>query len=421
VDTVTRRRFLAASGVVAAGALTAGATSRSWLDLVSAGSSQPRPPEARILVLLTMYGGNDGLGTVIPYADPAYASARPDLAYSAREVLPLGEELGLNPAMTGLHGLWQAKQLAIVRGVGYPKPDHSHFRSMDIWQSGSPEAPLHTGWLGRWLDTLPHDPLRAVSLGPVLPPLLAGEKGAGSALPIGRLDLPSGPLREGLTALARPQAGEPAMQAAAAVANADLFTVAGQLGAAVNGAGRTGASGELAAQLDIVARCIIAGAPTRVYAVSLGGFDTHADEKATQSQLLGQVDAAAAGFLHDVGQHPAGKSVVLAAYSEFGRRVGANASDGTDHGTAGVMFVAGQPVRGGFYGDQPSLSRLDDGDLHVTTDFRSVYGELLHRVLGADPTQVLTGRAAASPVGFSTAGRPAARVERLGSTRRESR
>ncbi len=400
MDTLTRRRFLAASGVVAAGALAAGATSRSWLDLISAGATNPRPADARVLVLLTMYGGNDGLGTVIPYADPGYASARPHLAYTQAEVLPLGSDLGLNPALKGLHALWQNKSLAIIRGVGYPKPDHSHFRSMDIWQSGSPDGPVHTGWLGRWLDTLPHDPLRAVSLGPVLPPLLAGEKGAGSALPIGRLSLPTGPLRDGLAALARPEGGEPAMQAAAAVANADLFTVAGRLGPAVNSGGSTGAQGELAAQLDIVARCITAGAPTRVYCVSLGGFDTHADEKATQAQLLGEVDTAVADFLTAVGRNSVGRSVVLAAYSEFGRRVGANAGDGTDHGTAGVMFVAGAPVRGGFYGDQPSLSALDAGDLHVTTDFRSVYGELLHRVLDAEPARVLPGAAAGRPLGF---------------------
>ncbi|PZS25075.1 MAG: hypothetical protein DLM59_20790 [Pseudonocardiales bacterium] len=409
MDTVTRRRFLVASGVVGAGALVAGATSRSWLDLIAAGLRDPRAADAKILVLLTMYGGNDGLGTVVPYADPAYRTARPHLAYSENEVLRLGDDLGLNPAMKGLHALWGDKKLAIIRGVGYPKPDHSHFRSMDIWQSGSPDAPVHTGWLGRWLDALPHDPLRAVSLGPVLPPLLAGSRGAGSTIPlkagpIGRLTLPDGALRSGLSALARPAPGEPAMQAAAAVANADLFTVAGRMGSAVNGGAGAAdpkrAQGELAAQLDIVARCITSGAPTRVYAVSLGGFDTHADEKDTQSRLLGEVDAAVSAFLAAVGRHPAGASVVLAAYSEFGRRVGANASDGTDHGTAGVMFVAGSPVRGGFYGEQPSLSRLDQGDLHVSTDFRSVYGELLHKVLDTEPGRVLAGSAADRPLGF---------------------
>ncbi|MEP6696964.1 MAG: hypothetical protein ABJA34_08820, partial [Pseudonocardiales bacterium] len=140
MNTVTRRRFLAASGVVGASALAAGATQLPWLNLISAGSRNSRPANAKILVLLTMYGGNDGLGTVVPYADPAYRSARPHLAYAEHEVLKLGEDLGLNPAMKGLHALWGARKLAIIRGVGYPKPDHSHFRSMDIWQSGSPDA-----------------------------------------------------------------------------------------------------------------------------------------------------------------------------------------------------------------------------------------------------------------------------------------
>ncbi|MGB9376824.1 MAG: twin-arginine translocation signal domain-containing protein, partial [Mycobacteriales bacterium] len=180
MDTLTRRRFLAASGVVGATALAAVST-KSWVELVLAGIRNPLPEDARILVLVTLYGGNDGLSTVIPAADPAYRSARPELAYDEADVLPLGDGLGLNPEMKGLHALWKSKQLAVVRGVGYPKPDHSHFRSMDIWQTGSPGGPEHTGWLGRWLDTQAHDPLRAVSLGPVLPPLLAGAKGTGSA------------------------------------------------------------------------------------------------------------------------------------------------------------------------------------------------------------------------------------------------
>jgi len=404
VDTVTRRRFLVASGVVGASALVAGGTARYWTDLLDAGVRDPRPGAAGVLVLITLYGGNDGLGTVVPSADPAYRSARPALAYGEEEVLPLGEKLGLNPAMTGLHALWANKQLAIVRGVGYPRPDHSHFRSMDIWQTAAPSEPVRTGWLGRWLDLGRHDALRAVSLGPVLPPLLAGEKGAGAALQLG-LALPEGALRRGLAQLSRPQAGEPPLQASAAVANADLFTLVGRLGPAVNAAaevptetpdaakpaGSAGGQGELAGQLAIVARCIIADAPTRAYAASLGGFDTHANEKATQSRLLGELDAAVSGFLRGLSAYPAAKNVVVVAYSEFGRRVGANASEGTDHGTAGVVFVAGESVRGGFYGEQPSLSDLDKGDLRVSTDFRSIYAEILQKVLGTDPDRVLTG------------------------------
>jgi len=414
VDTLTRRRFLAASGVVGGTALAAGLTQRSWVDLVTAGLRDPRPEKARILVLVTLYGGNDALSTVVPYADPAYRSARPELAYDEQDVLPLGESLGLNPEMKGVHSLWKDERLAIIRGIGYPKPDHSHFRSMDIWQTASPERPETTGWLGRWLDTQPHDPLRAVSLGPVLPPLLAGAKGAGSAVAVGRLAVPGGQrLRPGLTALSRPQAGEPPMQAAVAATHADLFTVAGSLSDPVNaatgkddedddeGAGTpTGGEGALARQLDIVARCITADAPTRVYAVSLGGFDLHAAGKASQSPLLGQLDQAMAGFLATMAKHPAGRSVVVAAYSEFGRRVAGNASNGTDHGTAGVMLVAGQPVRGGFYGEQPSLRDLDKGDLKATTDFRSAYGELLEKVLDTEPARVLAGPAAGKTLGF---------------------
>ena len=414
MDTLTRRRFLVTSGVVGATALAAGVTTKSWIDLVADGIRNPRPDNARILVLITLYGGNDGLSTVIPAADPAYRSARPELAYDEADVLPLGEGLGLNPEMKGLHGLWKSEQLAVIRGVGYPNPDHSHFKSMDIWQTASPERPDSTGWLGRWLDTQPHDPMRAVSLGPVLPPLLVGSKGAGSAVSVGRLELPGGEqLRAGLMALARPQAGEPPMQAAAAIANADLLTVAGKLAGPVNGTAEddasgddegaatpTGGEGALARQLDIVARCITSGVSTRVYSVSLGGFDLHAGGKTSQSPLLGELDKAMAGFLATLGAHPGGKSVVVAAYSEFGRRVAGNASNGTDHGTAGVMLVAGQPVRGGFYGEQPSLTSLDKGDLKATTDFRSAYGELLEKVLDTEAGRVLTGSAARKTLGF---------------------
>src|SRR5439155_11515583 len=134
-----------------------------------------------------LYGGNDGLNTVVPAGDPAYRSARPDLAYAENEVLPVADGLGLNPAMKGLKALWDRKKLAIVRGVSYPKPDHSHFRSMAIWQTASPQSPTRTGWLGRWLDATGDDPIRALSVEPVLPPLLAGDHVAGATLPVSGL------------------------------------------------------------------------------------------------------------------------------------------------------------------------------------------------------------------------------------------
>jgi uncharacterized protein (DUF1501 family) len=143
VDTLTRRKFLIASGVTGGVALAAGAGTIGWREIADRAGT--RPAEAKVLVLVTLYGGNDGLGTLVPYADGAYHDARPDLAYGPDEVLALDDRLGLNPAMTGFKKLWDAKKLAIVRGVGYPKPDHSHFRSMDIWQTGSPDHPTSTG------------------------------------------------------------------------------------------------------------------------------------------------------------------------------------------------------------------------------------------------------------------------------------
>jgi len=405
VDTLTRRRFLAGSGVTAAGALAAGLNWRSLEDLFTAARHDPLPPGAGVLVLVTLYGGNDGLNTVIPYADSAYYDARPELAYAAGDVRRLDDSLGLNPAMKGLETLWGQRKLAVVRGVGYANPDRSHFRSMDIWQTASPDRPETTGWIGRWLDATKADPLKAVSIGAVPPPLVAGERCTGAAVPLGRLVAPAGALGRGVSTLARTQAGEPALQAAAAAGLADLLHLDATYGPVVdpaahggpddgqddeqktNGAS-AGGQGALGSQLEVVATCIRGRVPTRVYAVSLGGFDTHANEKGTQSRLLGELDAALTGFLSKVGDRP----VVVAVYSEFGRRVHANASDGTDHGTASDMLVLGPQVRGGMYGETPSLTKLDpNGDLVATTDFRDVYATLLERVLGADADRIVLG------------------------------
>ena len=157
----------------------------------------------------------------------------------------------------------------------------------------------------------------------------------------------------------------------------------------------------MADQLDLVAQCIKTGIPTTVYLVSLDSFDTHAAEKATQQALLGTLDSAVSAFLSDMANDPRGRGVVLLAYSEFGRRVAANASQGTDHGTAGPVFVAGLPVRGGFYGTQPSLTDLDNGDLKYDVDFRAIYGELVHKVLRTDPGRVL--RTVPPELGFLSA------------------
>jgi uncharacterized protein (DUF1501 family) len=403
MDTLTRRKFLIASGVASAAALAGGVTIYGLRDLLA--TAGDGDPDAATLVLVTLYGGNDGLNTVVPYADPAYQSARPELAYSAEEVLRLDDQVGLNPALAGLHRRFGEGRVAIVRGVGYPKPDRSHFRSMDIWQTAQPDRPGVTGWLGRWLDAVGGDPRLAVSFEPVLPPLLAGATCAGAAVPLtGRR--PAGWLRSAaVPGLGAAAPGEPPLQARAAACFADLDSVDQMITTAREAAADepedgaetappatgTGGRDALDAQLELVAECVEARVLTRAFSVSLGGFDTHADEKRLQEALLRQVDKALTAFLDRMDRTDAGRRVVVAVYSEFGRRVRANASDGTDHGTASNLLLLGPAVKGGLYGEPPSLTDLDDGDLRYRTDFRDVYASLLAGVLGADPAAVLDG------------------------------
>jgi uncharacterized protein (DUF1501 family) len=404
---LTRRRFLVASGVTAAGALAVGATQVNWTDLLVEAVRNPLPMGDGVLVVVTLYGGNDGLNTVVPAADQRYQDARPELAYQPGDVLDVGDGLGLNPGLKGFKKLWDARKLAVVRGVGYPKPDHSHFRSMAIWQTATPESAARTGWLGRWLDATGDDPIRALSVEPTLPPLLAGERVAGAALPVSGLPLPKGALGEAFLALGAAQSGEGDDLARAAKSIADLRDAARTLNDAksrkedqdpadTNGAS-AGGRGALGAQLDLVATLIEAGAPTRAYSVSLGGFDTHADERGTQQRLLTELDGALVPFAERMQRSDRGRNVVVLVYSEFGRRVRANASQGTDHGTAGPVFLMGERIHGGFYGAQPSLADLDDGDLKQTTDFRDVYATLLDNVLGTDAGRVLPGHSGRIP------------------------
>jgi uncharacterized protein (DUF1501 family) len=407
---ISRRQLLA--GAAGAGAL--GAVAYATHTAFGPGhraSAKPvqalqTPAAHGTLVLATLYGGNDGLNTVVPYADPAYAAARPSLAVT--DPIRLDAALGLHPALTGLKALWDTGHLAIVLGVGYPNPNRSHFRSMDIWQSAVPEADVGTGWVGRWLDAHPHDPMRALSFGPTLPLLLQGAHSAASAVPTGAPAVPGGSrVAALLSTMGATPPGEGVLAGEVARSATDLLTVLQDVeailaappptDAATAGAGleptpagaRTTRGGALGAQLDVVARLIRGGAPTQVYSVALGGFDTHADEKANHDRLMGELDAALSGFLASVAGIP---GVVLAMYSEFGRRVAANASGGTDHGTAAPVFIAGTGVKGGFYGEQPSLTALDQGDLASSTDFRTVYATLAGGVLGTEPAAVLNGK-----------------------------
>jgi uncharacterized protein (DUF1501 family) len=398
MSTVTRRQFLKYSGVVAAAA----APMLTVDQIAAAAVTRPLPLGTPILVVVTLYGGNDGLNTVIPFKDSAYYSARPGLTYKPETLLPLSSDLALNASMTGIKSLWDANKVAIVRGVGYPKPDRSHFSSMSIWQTGSPGTHLNTGWLGRWLDTQATDPMTAISLGGVLPPLLVGAKQSGSALPLGGLSIPQGVIGTACQRLAVPSPSDNPLMAAAATSMRNLFNVSGTVQPILAkpapasedlptvAGGNAGGDTDLSRQLNVVAKLIAAGAPTRAWSVSLGGFDTHANEANAQALLLGTVSKSISTFLSQMKASGRSKDITVLVYSEFGRRVKANGSEGTDHGTSGPVFLIGDRVTGGFYGDQPSLSKLIDGDLAVTTDFRDVYSSVLEKVLGAPSERILS-------------------------------
>jgi hypothetical protein len=243
----------------------------------------------------------------------------------------------------------------------------------------------------------------AISLGSVLPPLLAGEKRSGSVLPLGGLVIPTGNFGKDCQKLSQVVSTDNKLMAAAATSMRDLFTVSSTVTPILkqpapvaddlptaNG-GNAGGDSNLSQQLDVVAKLIAAGSPTRVWSVSLGGFDTHANEANAQAALLGTVSSALTRFASQMKNTSRGKDIVTMVYSEFGRRVKGNASQGTDHGTAGPVFLIGDRVKGGFYGDQPSLSKLVGGDLAVTTDFRDIYAAVLEDLLTTPTEKVLAG------------------------------
>jgi uncharacterized protein (DUF1501 family) len=312
-----------------------------------------------------------------------------------------GVALGLHPALVGLKSLWDAGQVAIILGVGYPDPNLSHFGSMEIMQSADPTGDSSTGWVGRWLDACGSDPTRALSVGPNLPQVFTGESQQASTLTDSTSPSSQSPSGDPVfvsaySGLEHAFKHEPPLEAAIAQAGADLLVVGAKASAALTSqrppAPKSASpAGDIGNQLDIVAELVKAGMPTKVYGVNWGSFDTHAGQLGAHWELLSQLDAGVRNFMGDFPAVSGRRlSPVIVIYSEFGRRVQSNASAGTDHGAASNVIVVGPSVKGGFYGEQPSLKRLDDaGNLRYSTDFRRVYATLLADIMGAEPHSFL--------------------------------
>ncbi len=402
-----RRHFLRQS----AGLVALGASAPAFLSRAIAADKSD--PDQRILVIVQLAGGNDGVNTVVPYADDAYHAARPSLAFKKDAVLKVNDHIGLHPGLAGMKALYDEGSLSILQGVGYPHPNRSHFRSMDIWNTGQPESEITgDGWLGRALDS------SESRFGGKVPALALGVENLPLALVAPRTNVPSirslddyqlrfgGEDQAMKTALARKLAEGKAD-------TNDLSFIRQTLGTAIDSAARlkeVAASyvpvapypqTALAGNLKTVDQLIAGELGTRIFFVSLGGFDTHSRQAGSHAALLAELSGAVSAFFADLRAHKLADRVLLATYSEFGRRLKENGSLGTDHGAASQMFIVSGAHKGGVHGAHPSLTDLDDGDLKHATDFRSVYATLLDRWLGIPSEPVLGGKFA--PVEFLTA------------------
>ena len=357
-----------------------------------------------ILVILQLGGGNDGLNTVIPYSDPAYATARPTLGIPGDKVIRLNDSVGLNPNLTGIKSLYDAGNVAIVQGVGYPNPTYSHFEGLYVWEHADPARQQTDGWLGKMLatqyDTTGH-PLTGCALGEASTPseLRAANCQISVVDSVAGYQVQGG---QGRT-IAAPDLYRKTPGIYGALFDQSMSTAEQGIKALADSAGKYkpmadygtttavfGTKNDLATSMQLTAEMIVTQPTVKVCHVVLGGFDTHQQEDTRQAALLKDVDIAVTAFMKDIAAHGMANRVVLMTWSEFGRRVAENGSTGTDHGAAAPMFVIGAPVKGGLVGEAPSLTSLvDGGNLKYTTDFRSVYQTLIRDWLKADASSVL--------------------------------
>ena len=409
INQLKRRDFLRAGLVFGAGAagLAAGYASvpDAFARAVYAAKSNGVVND-RILVMIQLAGGNDGLRTVIPLQDARLHDLRPKLAaLSVGQALPISNDFGLNQNLKGIKSLWDQGKVAIVEGVGYPNPTFSHFESIRIWETGDPTRRQVDGWLGRALaqnyDSFGH-PLTGCACGATDVPgalrdlqatlTVINNQRAFGFTGGSQIEAAMGALYKGTpgiygalfdTAMATAQDSIATLRTSQSTYQplADYSDNQRLVYASKN---------QLAAALQLASELIVTGTGVKLLHVTLGGFDTHYTELNRHDDLMGYVDSAVSAFYKDLGAHGMADRVLIATWSEFGRRPKENASSGTDHGAAAPLILIGDPLKGGMYGQTPDLTDLDStGNLKYHVDFRSVYQEILGAHLGADPKEIL--------------------------------
>ena len=388
--------------------------------------------DGTILVILQMAGGNDGLNTLVPYANDYYHRARPQLGAIAREVLQLNDQVGLHPSLTGFKELFDAGNLSVVQGIGYPNPNRSHFRSTEIWQTASDSERFEKyGWIGRYFDNACAgcDPTVGVSVGQGMPQAFAAAHPMGVSLQNpenyrfisndGKMEDGAASSEQSYRKLNQPDEammqGDAELNSGGSIGAITGATPAGG-GSALDFLERTALdaqvssdkiraisrqvdnkatypNGQLANSLKLVARLIAGGLATRVYYVSQGGYDTHTNQLPTQQRLLKELGDSVKAFTEDLKAQGNFSRVLMMTFSEFGRRLTENANGGTDHGAAAPMFMVGEKLKAGLLGKYPSLAPGDllNGDIQYSVDFRSVYAGVLEGWLKT-PSAPILGR-----------------------------
>jgi uncharacterized protein (DUF1501 family) len=388
---------------------------------------QPNGRDGKILVVVQMAGGNDGLNTVIPYGDDIYHRARSVIGHDSKEVLKINNYVGLHPNMTAMKDLYDNGHLGIVQGVGYPNPNRSHFRSTDIWASAQPDRDaVSSGWVGRYFDNACPgcDPHVGVAIGATLPLTMQGEK----VMPLS-IERPEAYRYQGKDRVNYEKLNKPADNQAddqmspntmaesshyhkkieltaesqldflqrtamdAQVSSDDILRMT-----SIRRAGVNYPQSEFGNGLQTISSMIAGGLPTRVYYVSLGGFDTHANEKPRHDKLMQELSDGLGMFWKDIQQQGNSDRVLVMTFSEFGRRVEQNASGGTDHGAASQMLLVGPSIKPGMLGNHPSLKDLDQGDLKYNTDFRSVYATILQNWMDTPSKPILGSQFPTFPI-----------------------
>lgn len=392
---ISRRDFLKSSAIIAVGvAAPPWLASIAKADVFRLSKGGVIDPD-NILVVCQLSGGNDGLNTVIPWTNADYYQYRPSLAVPEAEVLKIDDALGLHPSLTGFEKLYKSGQLAIVQNVGYPNPDRSHFRSMEIWQTANPDMPEQYGWLGKFLD----DQAQKGSTNPVLALELGRTKSA--AVRAKTASVPCFASLADVKALVGDEDAERFLREIQGMGGgADENSVRQATRSALD------AMAELNKSIDRyasafkysndafgqgfkqIAQLIATSPKTRVLYFSGGGFDTHSRQGDVHSRLLKGLGDALSTFMDEMKSLGKADKVTVMVFSEFGRRVRENGSQGTDHGAAAPMFVVGGKVEGGLIGDAPDLTNLERGDLKWKTDFRQVYATMLDQWMGAESAKI---------------------------------